>query len=1228
MYPVDHHSNRFDPKVSFLPMDLTQLSSRRLLTDLLHQTRPLWVHLGLPCGTASRARQLPVSPRLRAQGLPAPRPLRSARFPLGLPDLSAPERARVDAANAVYRTCVHALFATWKLNALVTVENPTRAWTWSALAVLVTEFGREHSCPQFVDWFFDLQDVHFSMCMHGGQRKKATRLRSTPQVFHVLSAECDAKHEHVPYGHRWSDGLWTFDTAAEAQYPQLFCKRLVQAASAAVSPSLLASTAARFRLESLAAVGSQTMKHPPLIPEFKSVIWASQPPAQPCKPLPDTQPSQCDGRPSVPYWPVDLRPPANCDPPLHDHAAEKMAWTLLQQGTVTQAEVLQLISLLSQAPGSRRAKLDDGLAWMSGAYVFGSQSGLHGAAKKFPFVTDLLAQTVLHFVPGVVFTSLAVFADFYGPEHVDKHNDHSYLNVIIPLSSFQQGGVAVQGQTLPVSTGPCFLQSAHPHRVLPAVGRRVTLVAYVPREWQALSSAAVSTLRSLNFCLPSDLSSPSNAAGDDDVGRPVYDISNSRPGQAWGIYYSSEEHVQRALQLTHPADSAGSVPDNIRRVVFDIATLGPGAIEEMRRNAVEDIEARARKMGPSGEHPITKDKCLALFRELVNETEFPDLDVCQFMESGVSLVGVEPRSPLFPSRPKPIRATPEQLDSQAVWRRRLLLAKPPQALQDEELDILNSETEDECRQGFLEGPFSDESAVSRRLGTEDWSPSQRFLLFQGEDRKPRVIDNLRDSGVNASFGSTSHLQMHDIDFVTALAMFVAEVWSHHDEVKVQLSSGEVLSGPWHPDSRTAKWTGRCFDLSKAYKQVPVLEESMKYAVIAMPGRDRQWTFYLSRGLPFGGSGSVFAFNKISRALWHIAVDKLRLVTSVFVDDFPTLDLMLTSQSASDSFSRLLTALGWTHATSGKKAVDFDSRWTALGAQFDVSALHAGSLEVANKEGRGARIQALADRMCQDGADLRQLAASLHGLLNFASGFTLGSSLKPIARTCSRIASRPASFGAEAIKQMNDLLKATLSSWRPRTLLVTDPRKPVVLYTDGSYEDGRAMWGAFFIDPELDKKFCLSGLVPDSICKTWLLQAGEQIICEIELFAVVCAKWAYGRRMANRKAFVFIDNNSALATLVKRNSRSDAMFRLMSLINVMDSVYPVGAWYHRVPSKSNPADLPSRDESDELCRMFGAENQGEFVPPEEMVRVITEPTFSVASLEFAVKAYGEHQERRG
>ena len=1024
-------------------------------------------------------------------------------------------------------------------------------------------------------------------------------------------------------------GTWVFDTSQEAQYPRLFCDRLV--ASAAVQPALFKDTIRHFRLDSLAASGRQTTRHAPLIPEFSEVVWASRPPSVEAKPLPLLSRQDCSRvvlRDRSPAWPVPVPVDLpSLGPPLHDAAAEKLAWTLLQQEAVDQPDVLRLVNLLHASKNSRRAEVAEGLAWTCGTYVFSSEVGLHQVTRTCPAVCQLLACVMRHFAPGVAYTSLAVFADFLSPEHTDAHNDHSFYNVIVPLSSFSGGGVRVRDVTLPVADGPCYLQTCYPHRVLPAQGRRVVLVAFNVRSWAALHPGDVAFLRGLCFPWPSDCPLPSNKAGEGEVGGRLYE-SGSEVAQAWGVHHTMQQHVHLAERLQHPAEAASVVPDCVRRALFDLATQGPELVAKKRDAALSDIEARARNIGADNNHPITQNKCLKLFRELVEETGFPDLEVCKFMEQGVSLVGVEPSSPIFQARPKPLRSTPEQLDSQAVWRRRELLSRPPQKLSEEELSILNDETEAECKLGFLEGPFATEDEVTARLGSDQWSPSQRFLLLQGEDRKPRVIDNLRDSGINAAFGSTSLLQLHDIDFVTAMAMFIARVWENKDHVRVPLASGDLLEGEWHPGSRSAAWVGRCLDLSKAYKQVPVCDSSLKYAVIAMPSRSSEWVFYLARGLPFGGSGSVFSFNKISRALWHIAVVKLGLITSVYVDDYPTFEIEPLAQSASDSFSRLLSTLGWVHATTGKKAVGFAAKWVALGAQFDFTHLHEGTLVVSNKEGRVDRIKSLARQLTEANANVKQIATSLHGLLNFASGFVLGSALKPIAREYSQMAVRPATYDNEAIIRLNGMLCAVLSAMRPRIFTVTDPREPLLIYTDGSLEGDRALWGVFIIDLETREKLTLSGSIPERIQKYWNLVVGDQTICEIELFAFLCAKWAYGKKMSSRKGFVFVDNNSALATLIKRTSHSDAMFRVVAVINAMDAVFPFGAWYDRVPSKSNPADLPSRGESVKLCSMFGASDQGGINFPDELVTFITDPCFSFASLEILMEVYAQHHKERG
>ena len=60
------------------------------------------IHLGPPCGTASRARNIPVKRKLRSKGAPNPQPLRSSVYPLGLPWLKGLNKTKMDAANCLY----------------------------------------------------------------------------------------------------------------------------------------------------------------------------------------------------------------------------------------------------------------------------------------------------------------------------------------------------------------------------------------------------------------------------------------------------------------------------------------------------------------------------------------------------------------------------------------------------------------------------------------------------------------------------------------------------------------------------------------------------------------------------------------------------------------------------------------------------------------------------------------------------------------------------------------------------------------------------------------------------------------------------------------------------------------------------------------------------------------------------------------------------------------------
>ena len=70
-----------------------------------------------------------------------------------------------------------------------------------------------------------------------------------------------------------------------------------------------------------------------------------------------------------------------------------------------------------------------------------------------------------------------------------------------------------------------------------------------------------------------------------------------------------------------------------------------------------------------------------------------------------------------------------------------------------------------------------------------------------------------------------------------------------------------------------------------------------------------------------------------------------------------------------------------------------------------------------------------------------------------------------------------------------------------------------------------------------------------------------------------------------------------------------MFLLVAFISLVDSRAPFGAWVERVPSASNPADLPSRGDSLRLCEQVSALNCGDIALPGFVFNFLMSKTFS-------------------
>ena len=95
-FGVDHKVAK--QRVKVICLDLTREDHQKLVTGWITSGKCLWVHFGVPCGTASKARFKRLSKKHHG-----PPPLRSSRWPNGLPGVSGSNLARLRAANRLYR---------------------------------------------------------------------------------------------------------------------------------------------------------------------------------------------------------------------------------------------------------------------------------------------------------------------------------------------------------------------------------------------------------------------------------------------------------------------------------------------------------------------------------------------------------------------------------------------------------------------------------------------------------------------------------------------------------------------------------------------------------------------------------------------------------------------------------------------------------------------------------------------------------------------------------------------------------------------------------------------------------------------------------------------------------------------------------------------------------------------------------------------------------------------
>ena len=279
--PVDWSRSRHTAKGPFVNVDLTDEVAVESLFEKMSRDNVALVWVAPPSGTFSAIRAVPLPQRVRQEGCPEPRPLRSHEFPLGLSGLSEIDDRKVARGNALAR--VAAKLAAWAIEHGLPfcVENPPSSILWSTpwFAELLNEKGV----------FF----VRFQACMFGGSRDKKTALLTNWAPAVRLIKACDKKHQHAAWGTRWSKGRGLhLNKAEDAEYPEGFCDTFAallaeDAKHAGWHLHPRGSRTTKVKPEALslaeraAAAGKQTNKYPSkLVPEYKDVFSVADVPKE------------------------------------------------------------------------------------------------------------------------------------------------------------------------------------------------------------------------------------------------------------------------------------------------------------------------------------------------------------------------------------------------------------------------------------------------------------------------------------------------------------------------------------------------------------------------------------------------------------------------------------------------------------------------------------------------------------------------------------------------------------------------------------------------------------------------------------------------------------------------------------------------------------------------------------------------------------------------------------
>eukprot|EP00435_Cladocopium_sp_Y103_P000018 s3918_g1.t1 len=641
----------------------------------------------------------------------------------------------------------------------------------------------------------------------------------------------------------------------------------------------------------------------------------------------------------------------------------------------------------------------------------------------------------------------------------------------------------------------------------------------------------------------------------------------------FGLPRAPLDFCERAVKCGHPRGMAVHLPQCVKEVIEQNLSMEPAELAllrckeltrwTVRAEQLKQQEAEYKKSLPEHMQPLMQKKRILLFKEMLEAVDYPDKRLIADMSNGFSITGWQNKTGVFPQCVKRPQFSLSTLKQMAQGLNRAILQQLRDDRDGEEL-VNNTweKTLEEVKLGYI---WHDKAADPM-----EFFLAKRFGLVQRAG-KLRVIDDCSIGGINSTLGAVEKYRVHAMDECAAYLAYMVDFLDKHNDI-------EGLSG-------------RTFDLKHAYKQYGISEADRKVIRLAVRNPNtKDVSLFGVNSLPFGASGSVGGFLRISLAVWFLGMTLLRLVWTAFFDDYTVFSRDALVSNTAKTVETLFDLLGIEFARDGDKACAFAKCFKSLGVEINLTEFREKTVRLGHTKERREELSSVLEDILKEKCITAKQAESMRGRLHWFESFAFGRVANGAVKVLGDLAlsgKRKVELSASEVASLRFLCKRVLAA--PPLVITPSCLLSWVVFTDGACEgpEGQKKGGVggVLVDPNGRVVSFFGGEVPDTVMRL-LLRNSKNPIYELEVLPVLISIWLWGERFSLSQVCWYLDNEASRSAFIKAQGATVLAGTMVETFAIEEMRLQIKSWFARVPSLSNLADSPSRLE-DQLLLSLGA-----------------------------------------